>query len=84
MDDARLGIAVLLQAGDQAILVVVGAAGHRKQQGGLVDHQQGVVPVDECDLGKRHGSSGNEDGGRSRRRGSNRARVYCSINVRAG
>ena len=39
MDDTRFRVAVFLQAGDQAIAVVLGAAGHREQQGGLVDHQ---------------------------------------------
>lgn len=54
VDDAGLGIAVFLQAGDQAVLVVIGAAGHRQQQGGLVDHQQGVILVNDSDLGQRH------------------------------
>ncbi|MNY53947.1 hypothetical protein D3C86_1897550 [compost metagenome] len=58
MDDARFREAVVLQAGDQAIAVVLGAAGHREQQGGLVDHQQGGVLVEDFDLAERHGVGG--------------------------
>ncbi|MNN42873.1 hypothetical protein D3C81_1570830 [compost metagenome] len=55
VDDACLRIAVILQAGHQAVAVVLGAAGHREQQGRLVDHQQGGVLVDDFDIRQRHG-----------------------------
>ncbi|MNE44192.1 hypothetical protein D3C80_1384070 [compost metagenome] len=54
MDDARLGIAVFLQAGDQAVLVVIGPAGDGQQQGWLVDHQDGGVLVQDVNIGQRH------------------------------
>jgi DNA-binding transcriptional LysR family regulator len=68
VDDARFRVAVFLQAGHQAVAVVLGAAGHREQQGGLVDHQQGVVLMEYLDVRQRHGGSTNDDGGRGRRR----------------
>ncbi len=54
MDDARFRVAVFLQAGDQAVLVVVGATGHREQQRRFVDHQHGGVLMDDADVGQRH------------------------------
>ncbi|MNL29070.1 hypothetical protein D3C87_1507420 [compost metagenome] len=54
MDDARFRVAVFLQAGNQAILVVVGATGHREQQRRFVDHQHGGVLMDDADVGQRH------------------------------
>src|SRR5690606_30274900 len=68
MDDARFRVAVFLQAGHQTVAVVLGAAGYREQQGGLVDHQQGVVLVEYLDVRQRHGESTNDDGGQGRRR----------------
>ena len=56
-----------LQAGHQAVLVVLGATGHREQQGGLVDHQQGGVLMDDFDIRQRHGRSTNDNGGLGRR-----------------
>ncbi|MNN27754.1 hypothetical protein D3C81_1412970 [compost metagenome] len=52
--DQRVGVAVFLQAGDQAVLVVLGAAGYRQQQGRFVDHQDGGVFVQDLDVGQRH------------------------------
>ncbi|MCY1461255.1 hypothetical protein D9M71_788910 [compost metagenome] len=57
VDDARLRIAIVLQAGDQAVAVVLGATGHREQQGRLVDHQQCGVLVNDFDIRQRHGKS---------------------------
>ena len=54
VDDARFRVAVFLQAGDQAVLVVLGAARHRQQQGRFVDHQDGGVFVQDLDFGQRH------------------------------
>jgi len=54
VDDARFGVAVFLQAGDEAVLVVIGPAGHRQQQGGFVDHQDASVLVDDVNIGQRH------------------------------
>src|SRR5690606_40694140 len=48
--DARFGKAVLLQAGHQAVAVILGTAGNGEKQGGLVDHQQGGVLVDDLDI----------------------------------
>ncbi len=50
MHDARLGKAVFLQASHQTIPVVFGATGHREQQGGLVDDQQGGVLMDDLNV----------------------------------
>ena len=54
VDNTRLGVAVFLQAGNQAILVVIGPARHRQQQGGLVDHQNASVLMDDVNIGQRH------------------------------
>jgi len=54
VDDARLRVAVLLQAGNQTVLVVIGPARHRKQQGRLVDHQNASVLMDDVNIGQRH------------------------------
>ncbi len=48
--DARFGKAVLLQAGHQAVAVILGTAGNGEKQGGFVDHQQGSVLVDDLDI----------------------------------
>ncbi|MNN01569.1 hypothetical protein D3C81_1141920 [compost metagenome] len=52
--DQRVGVAVFLQAGDQAVLVVLGTARYRQQQGRFVDHQDGGVFEEDLDIRQRH------------------------------
>ncbi|MND70866.1 hypothetical protein D3C80_623830 [compost metagenome] len=54
MDNSRFRVAVFLQAGNQAVLVVVGPARDREQQGRFVHHQYGGILMDDVDVGQRH------------------------------
>ncbi|MCY1408445.1 hypothetical protein D9M71_237650 [compost metagenome] len=54
VDDARLGVAVLLQAGNQAVLVIVGTTRDGQQQGGLINHQNGGILMNDADVRQRH------------------------------
>ncbi|MNR23436.1 hypothetical protein D3C85_1404570 [compost metagenome] len=90
MDDQGVGIAVFLQAGNQAILVVIGAPGHRQQQGRFVDHQDRVILIEDVNIGQRHyvfSANANGDG-RARavkpRPGRRRGRLPVGADQRSG
>src|SRR5690606_21337897 len=54
---AGFGVAIVLQAGDQAVLVVLGTTGHRQQQGGFINDQKGGILVEDTDIGQGHRGS---------------------------